>query len=248
MNFGLIGSGSIGSTLAKHLISLGHQVSMANSRGPQSLLAFAAETGIRPVTVEQAVRDKDIVIIAIPEGSILNLPKDLFAQTDNKTIVVDTGNYYPEVRDVPINAIEGGLMETEWVSQRLAIPIIKAFNNITAWSLATRGLPQGTPGRVCLSVAGDSSKNKKVILELIDQLGFDGIDAGALADSWRQQPGTPAYCMDLDSAKMKIALANAEYSKIAQYRMNAMSEAKRAVAEAGSLAAAAANAGKPARS
>ena len=245
MNIGIIGSGSVGGTLARQFISLGHQVSIANSRGPQSLVAFAAETGAVPVTVEETVREKDIVVIAIPQGKIGSLPQDLFAQDAGSTIVVDTGNYYPEVRDDQIAAIDDGLMESEWVSQRLAIPIIKAFNNITAWSLATGGRPPGTPGRICLSVAGDSSKDKKVILALIGQLGFDGIDAGILADSWRQQPGAPAYCMDLDVAGMTAALEKAEYSKIAQYRMNAMAAAKRAVAEAGSLAAAAASAGKP---
>jgi predicted dinucleotide-binding enzyme len=246
MNIGIIGSGSMGGTLARQFISLGHQVSIANSRGPQTLVAFAAETGAVPVTVEQAVRDKDIVVIAIPQGKILSLSQDLFAHAAaGSTIVVDTGNYYPEVRDDQIAAIDDGLMESEWVSQRLAIPIIKAFNNITVWSLATCGRPPETPGRICLSVAGDSSKDKKVILALIGQLGFDGIDAGILADSWRQQPGAPAYCMDLNVTGMTAALEKAEHSKIAQYRMNAMAAAKRAVAEAGSLAAAAASAGKP---
>jgi predicted dinucleotide-binding enzyme len=246
MNIGIIGSGSIGGTLARQFISLGHQVSIANSRGPQTLVAFAAETGAVPVTVEQAACDKDIVVIAIPQGKIRSLPQDLFAQgAAGSTIVVDTGNYYPEVRDEQIDAIDDGQLESEWVSQRLAIPIVKAFNNITVWSLATGGRPPGTPRRICLSVAGDSSKDKQVILALIDQLGFDGVDAGILASSWRQQPGAPAYCMDLDIVGMTAALEKAEYGKIAEYRMNAAAAAKRAVAEAGSLAAATAGAGKP---
>jgi 8-hydroxy-5-deazaflavin:NADPH oxidoreductase len=248
MNIGIIGSGHIGSTLAKLFISAGHRVFMANSRGPQSLAAFAAETGVMPVTVEQAVSDREIVVITIPQGAILNLPRDLFYPVAGGTIFVDTGNYYPEVRDAQIAEIDNGLTESVWVSQRLSIPIVKAFNNILAWSLATRGLPPGTPGRVCLSVAGDSGKDKQVILKLIDQIGFDGLDAGALADSWRQQPGSPAYCMDLDKAELATALKNAEYTKIAQYRMKAMSAAKRAVEEAGSLAAAVASRGKPAGS
>jgi 8-hydroxy-5-deazaflavin:NADPH oxidoreductase len=245
MNIGIIGSGNIGSILAKRFALLGHNVSIANSRGPESLVAFAAEMGVTPVSVEQAVRGKHMVVIAITEQGILNLPRDLFAEDTGETIVVDTGNYYPEVRDTSIAEIDEGMLESDWVSQRFAIPIIKAFNNMTVWSLTTRGLPTGTPGRICLSVAGDSSKNKQVILELIDQIGFDGIDAGALADSWRQQPGTPAYCMDLDAAGLNAALAKANRAKIAEYRMNAITEAKRAVAEAGSLDAAAANAGRP---
>jgi 8-hydroxy-5-deazaflavin:NADPH oxidoreductase len=247
MNIGIIGSGHIGSLLAKLFISAGHQVSIANSRSPQFLTTLAAETGVMPETVEQVVTDKQIVVIAIPEEKILNLPQDLFNRAAAGTIVVDAGNYYPEVRDAQIVEIDNGLTESAWVSQRLAIPIIKAFNNITAWSLETRGLPPGAPGRVCLSVAGDSSKDKQVILELIGKIGFDSIDAGSLADSWRQQPGAPAYCRDLDMATMTTALKYAEFTNIAQYRMNAMSEAKRAVEEAGSLAAAVANSGKPGR-
>jgi 8-hydroxy-5-deazaflavin:NADPH oxidoreductase len=245
MNIGIIGSGNIGTALARHFIRLGHRVSISNSRGLQSLAALATETGVIPATVEQVVQNKDIVVIAIPQEGIFNLPRDLFTQADSRTVVVDTGNYYPEVRDAQITELDGGLTESEWVSQRLGIPIIKAFNNMTVWSLATRGLPVDTSGRICLSVAGDSSKDKELILELINQIGFDGIDAGALADSWRQQPGTPAYCMDLDVAGLTTALKAAEYSKIAEYRMRAVDGAKRAVAEAGSLVAAMANAGKP---
>jgi predicted dinucleotide-binding enzyme len=245
MNIGIIGSGHIGSLLAKLFISAGHQVSIANSRSPQFLATLAAETGVLPATVEQVVADKHIVVIAIPEGSILNLPRDLFNRAAAETIVVDTGNYYPEVRDAQIVEIDNGLTESGWVSQRLSIPIVKAFNNITAWSLETRRLPPGTHGRVCLSVAGDNTNDKQVILKLIDQIGFDVLDAGTLADSWRQQPGAPAYCRDLDMAAMTTALKYAEFTNITQYRMNAMSEAKCAVEEAGSLAGAVANSGKP---
>jgi 8-hydroxy-5-deazaflavin:NADPH oxidoreductase len=248
MNIGIIGSGHIGSLLAKLFISAGHQVSIANSRSPLMLATLAAETGVMPATVDQVVTDKHIVVIAIPEGKIPNLPRDLFTRAAGGTIVVDTGNYYPEVRDAQIAEIDNGLTESGWVSQRLSIPIVKAFNNITAWSLGTRGLPPGTPGRICLSVTGDNSNDKQVILELINQIGFDGLDAGSLADSWRQQPGAPAYCRDLDMAAMTTALKYAEYTNIAQYRMNAVSEAKRAVEEAGSLAAAVANSGKSAGS
>jgi predicted dinucleotide-binding enzyme len=244
MNIGIIGSGNIGSLLARQLVALGHQVAIANKRGPQSLEAFAMETGVIPVTVEEVVRDKDIVVMAVPQESIQHLPRDLFSRAADGTIVVDAGNYYPGVRDAQILAIDAGMRESEWVSQQLAIPIIKAFNNIMVGSLATRPLPHGTSGRVCLSVAGDSSDDKKVIIELIDQLGFVGIDAGLLADSWRQQPGSPAYCMDLDVEQLSTALQEAEPEKIDQYRMNAMSAARRAVAEAGSLTAAMANAGK----
>jgi hypothetical protein len=99
--------------------------------------------------------------------------------------------------------------------------VVKAFNNIVATSLATRGVLAGTPGRICLSVAGDDERAKEVVLGLIEALGFDGIDAGTLADSWRQQPGTPAYCRDLDINKLKAALAKADAAQLAAYRAQA---------------------------
>lgn len=248
MNIGIIGAGNIGRELARRFAALGHQVAIANAKGPASLTAFAAETGVTPVTVEQAIPGKDVVVISIPQQSILDLSRGPFAKAADSTIFVDTGNYYPEVRDVQIADIDNGMPESEWVSQQLAIPIIKAFNNMTIWSLSTRGLPAGDPGRICMSVAGDNREHKQVIIDLIDQLGFDGIDAGPLADSWRQQPGAPAYCTDLDKAALTAALKQAEYDKVPVYRMKAIDDAKRAVAEAGSLDAATATAGKRGKS
>jgi 8-hydroxy-5-deazaflavin:NADPH oxidoreductase len=218
MDIGIIGSGQIGSTLARNLTALGHQVSIANSRGPASLAEIAAETGATAVTVAQAARAQDVVIIAVPEKAVAQLPPDVLAPT--LAIVVDAGNYYP-ARDGHIAEIDAGLTDSEWVAQRIGHPVIKAFNNIVANSLATRGVPAGTSGRVCLSVAGDDVRAKQVVVDLINALGFDGIDAGSLADSWRQHPGTPAYCRDLDTASLKDALAQAEAEKIAHYRAEA---------------------------
>jgi predicted dinucleotide-binding enzyme len=218
MQIGIIGTGNIGGTLARNLSKLGHQVMIANSRGPASLAALAAETGATAVTSEQSARAKDVLIISVPEKAVPQLPRDVLAATT--AVVVDTGNYYPS-RDGQIPEIDGGMADSEWVAQLLAHPVIKAFNNIVANSLATRGVPAGTPGRVCLSVVGDDDRAKQVVLGLIDELGLDGIDAGNLADSWRQQPGTPAYCRDLDAAGLKAALAQAKSGEIARYRAEA---------------------------
>jgi hypothetical protein len=218
MDIGIIGSGQIGGTLARHLTALGHKVSIANSRGPDSLKTFAAETGAAASTVEQAARAPDLVIVTIPERAVRDLPREVLAATS--AVVIDTGNYYPS-RDGSIPEIENGLTESQWVSQVLGRPVLKAFNNIVASSLSGRGLPSGSPSRVCLSVAGDDARGKQTVLALVDALGFDGIDAGGLADSWRQQPGTPAYCKDLDVAALKAALAQAEKGKIEQYRAQA---------------------------
>ena len=218
MDIGVIGSGNIGSTLARQLTALGHQVSIANSRGPASLAALAAETGATAATVEQAARAQDVVIVAVPEKAVPQLPGDILATTS--AVVVDTGNYYPS-RDGRIAEIEGGLTDSEWVARVLGCPVVKAFNNIGAASLTTRGVPAGTSGRICLSVAGDEVAAKELVLSLLVALGFDGIDAGTLADSWRQHPGTPAYCRDLNADELKAALAQADAEQIAHYRAEA---------------------------
>lgn len=218
MEIGIIGSGRIGSILARHLAALGHQVRIANSRGPESLAALAAETGATASTVEQAASARDVVIVTIPQKAAAELPRGLFARST--AVVVDTGNYYP-VRDGRIDAIDEGLTDSEWVAQVLGRPVVKAFNNIVAASLDSRGTAEGTPGRVCLSVAGDEPAAKQVVLRLLGELGFDGIDAGSLAESWRQQPGTPAYCIDLDRTALQTALSTPDAAGIAPRRQRA---------------------------
>jgi 8-hydroxy-5-deazaflavin:NADPH oxidoreductase len=218
MDIGIIGSGNIGGTLARHLTALGHRVSIANSRGPASLAALAAETGATAATAEQAARAQDLVIVAVPQKAVPQLPRDILAASS--AVVVDTGNYYPS-RDGRIDEIDAGLADSAWVARVLGVPVVKAFNNIVAASLATRGVPAGTPGRICLSVAGDQPRAKELVLDLIDALGFDGIDAGTLANSWRQHPGTPAYCRDLDVDGLTAALAQADGGRIADYRAQA---------------------------
>jgi predicted dinucleotide-binding enzyme len=218
MRIGVIGAGAIGGTLARHLARLGHQVSIANSRGPDSLTAAAAEIGATPVSVFDAASAGDVVIVSIPQKAVPDLPRGLFARVPDSVVVVDTGNCYPELRDGRIEAIERGLLDSEWVAQQLGRPVIKVFNSLYARSLLKKGVPPGTPGRVALPVAGDRPEAKSAVLRLVDQLGFDPVDAGDLASSWRQQPGAPAYCRDLEVAALRRALAEADRSRIAEYR------------------------------
>jgi predicted dinucleotide-binding enzyme len=218
MRIGIIGAGKIGATLARHLAEFGHQVSIANSRGPESLTGLAAEIGATAVSVTDAAKAGDIVIIAIPSKAVADLPRGLFANVPSKVVVIDTGNYHPELRDSRIDAIDRGLLDSQWVAQQIGRPVIKAFNNILATSLHKKGVPKGTTGRIGLSVAGDSSEAKAAVLRLIDDLGFDPIDGGDLANSWRQQPGTPAYCQDLEATALRRALSEAVRSRIAEYR------------------------------
>jgi predicted dinucleotide-binding enzyme len=218
MRIGIIGAGSMGAILARHLGRLGHQVTIANSRGPESLSALAAESGATPARVVDAATAAEIVILAIPTKAVPDLPRDLFANVAESVIVIDIGNYHPELRDGRIDAIDRGMPDSQWVAQQIRRPVIKAFNNIYAKSLLEKGVPRGTKGRIALPVAGNSPDAKTLVLRLVDELGFDPVDAGDLANSWRQQTGTPAYCQDLEAAALQRALAEADRSRIAEYR------------------------------
>jgi len=217
MKIGIIGAGNIGGTLARRLSELGHEVFVANSRGPQTLTELAEETGATPVTVEQAARDGDVVIVTIPERKIEDLPNDLFAGVPDGVVVIDTGNYYPRQRDGRIEAIERGTPESVWVAAHLRRPVIKAFNVIYAEHLGKLGKPKGTQGRIALPVAGDDARAKAVVMNLVDELGFDPVDAGALGESWRQQPGTPVYAQDFDAEGVRKALAGARRERTPEY-------------------------------
>src|SRR6476619_243925 len=132
MKIGIIGAGQIGGTLTRRLAALGHEVFVANSRGPETLSDLAAETGATAVSVTAAVRGVDLVVVTIPIKNIPDLPRGLFADTPDRVVVIDTGNYYPRKRDGRIEAIEAGLPESRWVEQQIGRQVIKAFNNIYA--------------------------------------------------------------------------------------------------------------------
>jgi predicted dinucleotide-binding enzyme len=218
MKIGIIGAGQIGGTLARRLTALGHEVAIANSRGPETLRALAKETGAKPVTVKEAARAGKVVIVTIQMKSIPNIPRDLFEGVPDDVVVVDTGNYYPQQRDGRIDPIENGVTESRWVSQQLGRPVVKAFNNILARHLLDRGKPKGTPGRIALPVAGDGRRAKEVVIRLLEELGFDGLDGGSLDESWRQQPYTPVYCTDLDAEGVRRGLAEASRDRAPEFR------------------------------
>jgi predicted dinucleotide-binding enzyme len=197
---------------------LGHEVFVANSRGPDTLSPLAAETGATAVSVPEAIRGVDLVIVTIPEKNIPNLPAGLFADTPDQVVVIDTGNYYPRQRDGRIEAIEAGMPESTWVAQQLGRPVIKAFNNIYASRLLESARPKGAAGRIALPVSGDDQAAKAIVLKLVDELGFDGVDAGKLDESWRQQPGTPVYTKDFDADGVRRALSEATRERTPEWR------------------------------
>ncbi|MGH9394108.1 MAG: NADPH-dependent F420 reductase [Terriglobales bacterium] len=255
MKIGIIGAGRIGGTLTRRFAALGHEVAVANSRGPESLAGLAGETGARAVSVPEAAHFGEVVVVTIPLKNVAALPAGLLADVPassgnleppraeqvsvagershdsgqpqgaaqggselSTVAVVDTCNYYPRNRDGRIAAIEAGMPESRWVEQQLAHPVIKAFNNIFAQHLMDRGLPEGAPGRIALPVAGDDEAAKAKIMELVNQLGFDPVDAGGLDQSWRQQPGSPVYAADFDAAGVVRALAQASPERRSEWR------------------------------
>src|SRR6516162_1878754 len=152
MKIGIIGAGQIGGTLTRRLAALGHEVFVANSRGPDTLTGLAKESGAKAVSIREAARTGNVVVVTIPEAKIRDLPRDLFAGIPNDVVVIDTGNYYPRERDGGIDEIEGGMTESRWVARQLGRPVVKVFNNIYAKHLMDLGRPEGSPGRTALPV------------------------------------------------------------------------------------------------
>ncbi|MCX5385806.1 NADPH-dependent F420 reductase [Streptomyces sp. NBC_00083] len=211
MKIGIIGAGNIGGNLTRRLTALGHQVSVANSRGPHTLSALAEETGATPVTVAEAADGAQVVVVTIPLKHVPDLPKGLFDKAADGVAVIDTGNYYPKERDGRIDAIEDGdgLTESRWTEQHIGHPVIKVFNGTYAQDLLERPRPQGDPERIAVPVAGDDEAAKRLVRELVDELGFDTVDAGGIDDSWRQQPATPVYGLRGGVEEVTAALAAA---------------------------------------
>ena len=218
MKIAIIGAGNIGGNLTRRLTALGHEVTVTNSRGPETLADLAAETGANALPVDQVAQGAEIVVVTIPQGRVPELPAGVLDGAADGAVVVDTGNYYPQQRDGRIAEIEDGLTESEWVSRRLGVPVVKAFNNIYADHLLTRGRPADDPERAALPIAGDDPEAKDVVLALLDELGFDGVDAGPLAESWRQQPGTAVYGTDLPAEQLREALASASPERTPEWR------------------------------
>lgn len=213
MKIGIIGAGNIGATLARKLVAAGHEVKLANSKGPDSLRDLAADVGAAATTKEEAVTSVDAVILSIPFSAHSDLAQ-LFDGVSKDVIVIDTSNYYP-FRDGVISDIDGGKPEVVWVSEQLNRPIIKAWNAVLAATLADKGRDKSEHARLAIPVAGDDLEKKHVAMGLVEVTGFEALDAGSLATSWRQQPGTPAYCTELTADELTSALARADRTRSA---------------------------------
>lgn len=218
MKIGIIGAGNIGGNLTRRLTALGHDVSVANSRGPHTLTELARETGATPVPATEAARGAQVVVVTVPVRAVPDLPSGLFDGAAEGVAVIDTGNYYPQ-RDGRIAGIEDdGITESRWTERQIGHPVIKAFNGTYAQDILDRHRPAGDPDRMALPVAGDDEAAKRAVRDLIDELGFDTVDAGGIDESWRQQPGTPVYGLRAGAEAVRKALAEASPERPADFR------------------------------
>lgn len=191
---GIIGSGPVGSTVARLAVAAGWNVVISNSRGPQTLTGLTAELGerARAATAAEAAAAGDLVVVAVPLIAHAQLPRDVLTGK----VVIDTMNYAPD-RDGQLPELDSDeLTSSELVQRHLnGARVVKAFNNITTPHLAALARPSGTPGRCALPIAGDDHDAKAEVSALLDDLGYDAADIGGLAESWRFSPNTPLYCL-----------------------------------------------------
>jgi predicted dinucleotide-binding enzyme len=206
MKIGLIGAGNIGGTLAKLFARAGHDVAVSNSRGPDTLRELETELGERgrAVTAEEAADFGDVVVVAVPFGRYRELP----ATGMTGKVVIDANNYYPERDGTFTELDEDRTTGSELLQAHLGdARVVKAFNAIYYLKLRDEGRPAGAPGRLGIPISGDDADAKRVVAELIDQIGFDAVDAGALGDGGRlHQPGTSVYGRLLTAEQIRAAL------------------------------------------
>jgi 8-hydroxy-5-deazaflavin:NADPH oxidoreductase len=211
---GFIGAGKIGSQLARLAIANGHEVVLSNSRGPATLAALIEELGpkARAATPREAAQAGEIVVVSIPLKNYESVPVEPLAGK----IVIDTNNYYPQ-RDGHIDELDDETTTTSELLQ-LHLPlsrVVKAFNHIYAAELTTHGQPTGSKHRRALAIAGDDEQAKATVARLIDQFGFDTVDAGPLAEGWRIQRDTPGYGPRRTAEELRRDLAAAQrYSRV----------------------------------
>jgi predicted dinucleotide-binding enzyme len=216
MIVGILGAGRIGSTIAGRLSADGHEVRLANSRGPDTIRDVAAAAHASATTAADAVAGADVVITSIPFPRI-PLLRAVMDAAPTHAVIIDTSNYFP-FKDGVIAAVNAGQVESEWVAEQFGRDIVKAWNNILAGSFASKAMVAGAAGRIALAVAGDDSRAKSMAMDLVDATGFDPVDSGPIADSWRQQPGTPAYCTELSADDLRRGLLRADRSSSAAKR------------------------------
>jgi 8-hydroxy-5-deazaflavin:NADPH oxidoreductase len=223
MKISIIGAGHIGQALAQRWAEHGHDVRIANSRGPDTLADVEKRTGARAGEAKDIVHGAEVIVLTIPLKNVASLPSGLFAGVPDSVPVIDTCNYYPRERDGKIGGIEDGMLESRWVEKQIGRDVVKVFNNIYAAHLRDKGKPAGATGRIALPVSGDNAAKKAIVIDLVNDLGFDAVDNGALDESWRHQPGTPVYATDRDVEGVRTALQSAPRARTEQWRASTVS-------------------------
>ena len=215
MKIGIIGAGFIGRLIAIHGVRNGHEVMISNSRGPDTLRSAVAAIKCKSGFAEDAAKFGDVVFLAVPFSNYRSLPVQALAEK----IVVDANNYYPD-RDGPIPELDSGKATTsELTAAHLkGAKLVKAFNAIMANDLEKDGLPAGSVGRRALPLAGDDKAAKAVVAKLMDEFGFDMIDAGPLSEGWRFERARPAYCVPFKRDELaKVLAGTTRQSRMAEY-------------------------------
>ncbi|ROQ60397.1 hypothetical protein EDF36_1534 [Rathayibacter sp. PhB152] len=220
LTIGIIGAGSIGSTIARRLSRRGHDVLIANSRGPETIDDAALRTGARALTAADAAQGVDVLIVSVPMNRNADIAEYVRSAPEG-AVVIDTSNYYP-MRDGSVREFEDGVPESVWLSGLFGRPVAKAWNAITSQSFDAKATEPGDPARVAVPVAADRDEDRAVAMRLVEDTGFDAVDAGVLAESWRQQPGAPVYCTDRTRDEMPKWLAAAQKERVPQRRDLAM--------------------------
>jgi len=217
MRIGIVGAGSIGKVLAVRLSGAGHDVTLANSRAPETIDGAALETGARAVWVDEVTANVDVVIVSVNFGKIPDIARYV-RRAPEEAVVIDLTNYYPG-RDGDIDGLGDGQTESVWVQeQQYGHPLVKAWSTLTTESLMNKAMHPGAPGRIALPVLGDDAAHLAVAMSLVEQTGFNAVEAGQIADSWRVQPGTPAYATDLGAEDLVQALGRADAHRAAKRR------------------------------
>ena len=206
---GFIGAGRIGQSVARLAVDHGYDVVLSNSRGPETLADVVADLGPHADadTAEGAAARGDLVVVTVPFKAYRDVPAEPLAGK----VVVDTNNYYP-ARDGQFADLDdqvdtsAGMLQAHLPQSQ----VVKAFNHIRSSHLLEHGQPSGTAGRRALAIAGDDADAKATVARLIDEFGFDVVDVGPLAESWRIEPDSPGYGRRLDAQEMREALAAAE--------------------------------------
>jgi 8-hydroxy-5-deazaflavin:NADPH oxidoreductase len=205
MRVGIIGSSSLATALARRLADLGHKVTITNSRDPDELAELTSTAGARPTTVEDLAESSDVVFLAMPFGRYSELPPKPFIGK----VVVDATDYYPQ-QDGPIPQIdEGRTTSSQLIAEHLpGAAVVKAFNTVNLLALGEPEVAGGFVPRPAIPMAGDDPPAKALVAELVVELGYDAVDAGSLADSWKLQPGMPVHGLSANAADVRAKLAD----------------------------------------